>query len=266
MNAEQPTLNSFHAAIAFAVLFVLHIVLGIVLGIVTSDGPPTILLAVFVGLFFAQTTLLGFVGGLVNVPWHVRLLLVIFGTLYLNLLFCAGLDIWHDPQIIVLSTLPILGTALVALIIRTWLARLVRESGEATNLRAEGLQFSIRHLLILMIVVGCLMGIGRVLQPWFDSMSLIADFVAYSLCFIAVGVTSIWAMLGKSLVLLRSAVVLSLAIGVACIPTFLIARGDFWFWALMMFMESASLLATFFFVRLYGYRLVRLRTATNGKR
>ena len=242
----------------FGILLGIHIVVAVALGFFIDDGAPNFPLAIYIGLFFSQTSLLGFVVGLANLPIWARLIALVVGAIYLCILFFTNFGAPYEAELLVLVLLPIVGTAIMSLAIRAWLARLVDTTKLGRPVVAEGLQFSIRHLLILTLIVACLMGLGRLLFPWFENLYLIGDFVAYSVCFIAVGISSLWAMLGISHVVGRIAVVLALAVASAFIPAFVVGRGDFAFWAVMMLAESIFVLASLFVARWLGYRLIRV--------
>ena len=265
MTANVSTLNSNHRLAVCALLLGLHLLVGVVLGYIAEEGAPNVILAVFAGVFFSQTSLVGFVVALVNLPSPPRLIAGIVGATYLSVLFGASLDAWLWSGILLLVVLPIVGTTISSIVIRYWVGRLTCATDTARDLRGEGHQFSIRHLLILTLVVGCLLGAGRMVEPGFGDLGLIANFAGLSACFVAIGVTSIWATLGASHLALRIAVVALLALAVSCIPTFLMRQGNYWDWMLMMLVKVACLLGSLLVLRLLGYRLLRLTTVNESR-
>lgn len=102
---------------AIAILVVTHFVAGLILGWFAEAGQPTIFSALFIGLVFCQTSLLGFWGGLVANRWPLRLLGVAAGTAYLGSMI--GLPLGRvrflDVLIVALSTVAV---ATVLLVIR----------------------------------------------------------------------------------------------------------------------------------------------------
>ncbi|MEO2008057.1 MAG: hypothetical protein ABGX22_05150, partial [Pirellulaceae bacterium] len=56
----------------------------------------------------------------------------------------------------------------VMLVVRRWIARLERGPTAEISVIADGLQFFIRHLVVLTLVVSFTLAIGRWLQPYFQ--------------------------------------------------------------------------------------------------
>ncbi|MCH5376479.1 MAG: hypothetical protein JJ992_21120, partial [Planctomycetes bacterium] len=77
------------AAGILALTFV-HIVLGVVLACFSSDQ-PAVSLALFLGLIFAQTSLLGMWGGLGGNHWLLRMIGIVTGTIYLWMVCGLGI-------------------------------------------------------------------------------------------------------------------------------------------------------------------------------
>ncbi|MAD81308.1 MAG: hypothetical protein QGF59_14925 [Pirellulaceae bacterium] len=242
--------------LSLVILALAHVLCGLTTGFFAENGPPEILLAIYVGLFFSQTSLLGIWGGLATLGWPIRLVGVTIGLAYLGPQFCFSLGNWGSELLLLvfLSTVVVAG---VMLVVRWFMARLERTAMATNSVSAEGLQFSIRHLMLLTFVIGCILGIGRWLQPYFQRADQLAFILTLSLCFVSVGVTSVWALLGRAHLILRSCVVLFIGLLTACIPTYSLEEGELWFWITMMIVEATVLLASLFVVRLCGFRLVR---------
>jgi len=241
----------------FTALLILHLLCGLICGYIAEDGPPMALLALYIGLFFSQTSLLGIWGGLAPYNWPIRLIVVTFGIAYLAPQFCFSLDEW-DAEIFILVFLSTIVVAGVMLFVRKYFARLQRTSGAAISPNTEGLQFSIRHLMLLTLVISCTLAIGRLLQPHFRDVEQLTFILIISMCFVSVGLMSAWAMLGSHYVILRGFVVLVVSSMTAAIPAFLLGRGEPWLWTSMMFLEASFLLLSLFIVRQCGFRLVRI--------
>ena len=107
---------------------------------------PNLAAAVFVGIVFCQTSLLGIWGGLGMSSWWNRLLGVTVGVGYLGLLMdlCLG-EPYRDNHVIVsLATVLVAG---VLLIVRCFRVRICLTT--VTKTAVPRFQFSIRQLLIL---------------------------------------------------------------------------------------------------------------------
>ncbi len=242
---------------AIAILVAVHVITGLVLGWFVEDGSATFVSALFIGLVFSQTSLLGFWGGLGMNRWPVRLLGVIVGTAYLGPMF--GISIRElNFEMLFLVVLSTVAVAAVLLVVRRLVAQIQRSGELSITASQEGLQFSIRHLMLLTFVVACTLGIGRWLQPYFSGVIILAELATISLCFVSVGLASVWAMFGKSPPLIRSIVVLLIAASSGCIPAYSFNTSEYSFWISMMLAEAVFLLVSLWIVRLCGYRLVRL--------
>jgi hypothetical protein len=242
---------------SLVILSLTHLVSGGVLGWFAEDGPASNLLAVYIGLFFSQTSLLGIWAGFARLSWRLRLVGFVLGIGYLLPQFCFSLDDWNFE----LHVLVILSASLVAsamIFVRRFYATLDFDAAQSHPIKAEGLQFSILHLMLLTGIVGCLLAIGQWLQPYFRASNQMMLIVTIGLCFVSVGITSVWAMLGSGRTLIRSVIVLAISLLTSLIPSYCIDGGELWFWGVMMTAEATVLLVSLFVVRRIGYRLVRL--------
>ena len=86
-----------HRNLPLVALVAMHIIAALVLGWVAEDGQPTLPLAVYIGLTFSQTSLLGFWGGLGTSHWLLRLGGVALGIAFLVPTFDWGMRA-HDPS------------------------------------------------------------------------------------------------------------------------------------------------------------------------
>ena len=71
-----------------------HIFCGQAIGFFAESGRPEIISAIYIGLFFSQTSLLGIWGGFATIGWPMRLVGVTIGIAYLSLQFCFSLNEW----------------------------------------------------------------------------------------------------------------------------------------------------------------------------
>jgi hypothetical protein len=244
---------------SLVILTIVHILVGLIIGYYAEDGPPRFLILVYIGLFFAQTSLVGIWGGLATVGCPVRMVGVAVGIGYLLPQMCLSLGDWNRI-LVSLVVLPTLVVTVVMLVVRRCLARLDRTVVATISENTEGLQFTIRHLLLLTLVVSLILALGRWLQPYFPHSKDLAVVLIVSLCFVSVGVTSVWAMLGRTHIVLRSCVVLFIGAAAACIPPSSLVRGSWGLgpWITLMTVQVFVLLASLFVVRRCGFRLVRV--------
>ena len=66
--------------------------------------------------------------------------------------------------------------------------------------------------MVLTLVVACLTSLGKVLAPSVRSFDIISRLAALGVCYAAVAVTSVWALLGLGNLVFRAGVVMLLAI------------------------------------------------------
>lgn len=151
------------------ILAIAHVLCGLVLGYIAEDGPEPFWLAIYLGLLFSQTSLVGMWGGLARRRWQVRLGGVVVGVVYLWFQCCFSLARWGiEPLILVfVSTVAV---AVVFLLLRQFLARLETLEETATASTAEGLHFTIRHLMLLTLAVACSLTLGRWPQPYLQDV------------------------------------------------------------------------------------------------
>jgi hypothetical protein len=255
--------------LSIVALIAVHVAAAIVLAVLAEDGEPTITLALFVGLTFCQTSLIGMWGGLGFSHWCVRFASVALGISLLALLFNWGLSSqrflrWFevDPQIVVLVALCTLATTCVMLVVRrrTELRLVAADAATAIALPREGLQFSILHLIVLTFVVASLTALGKWLHPYLANVDNFIHLATLGLCFVAVGLGAPWATLGSGSPMLRSGIVMAIALGAGFVPMLL---NNFWhvgFWLTVMLSEAGLLLLSLSVIRKCGFRLVRRGT------
>ena len=241
------------------ILTIAHVLFGLVIGFLAEDGPGNFLMVVYLGLFFSQTSLVGIWGGLSTFGWAIRFVGVTIGMAYLVLHMFFSLGQWY-LSIVALVILPTVAVTALMVFVRRFFGRLERNSKPWTSENKEGLQFTIRHLMLLTLIVSCMLAIGRWLRPYFLHADELAVILTLSLCFVSVGVTSVWALLGRSHLFVRSCVVLCIGAGAGCVPGLFLRQdgGVHWQWIALMIVQAAVLLGSLFVVRQCGFRLVRI--------
>ena len=184
-------------------------------------------------------------------------LAVLLGFSYLSTQFCYSLIDWSIENVVIVGVSTIAMTCAM-LVVRWFNARLRRLTDVEMSATTEGLQFSILHLMLLTFVVACMVFFGQWLQPRIPAARDFTSILALSLCFSAVGLTSVWTMLGQKYLLIRGSAVLFIGFLAASIPTYLTGGSDLWFWLTIMISESTFLLASLYVLRRCGFRLIRV--------
>jgi hypothetical protein len=116
----------------------------------------------------------------------------------------------------------------------TWLARrlkgTLKQRADDRTAHSDAVQFSIRHLMMLIFVVACLISAGKLLMRLMPEADLLTRLAALALCFAVVALVAIWATLGSGRPMLRSFyAILFAAIG-GSIGGYVMARDEVTFW------------------------------------
>jgi hypothetical protein len=193
-------------------------------------------------------------------PW-MRLAGLVIGTAYLEALVPSELR--KDVQGI--STITIVVTTATLLLVRRLGVRIRRQddSSQSKRQEPEGLKFSIRGVMIFTALVALLCALARALE---GSRNLVLLTFVWALCFVAVGLVSLWAALGDAHPLRPSPAVFVISAVLGAFFAFAVgATREGWCYILLiMLLYPVALLASLFVVRSCGYRLVRRRVPATG--
>lgn len=251
---EKP--GSLQPTTAAGWLAALHGIAGIVAASLSADAPAPSS-AVFIALVFCQTSLIGMWGGFGHAHGTLRVVGVVLGIILLWALLGLGIRALDSLTFL----LVFIATSVVALVtwgVRRLKARLVR-IGAASGVASEGLQFTIRHLLLLTFVVACLLSVGKLFAPYLMTVDVAMRVVVLALCFVAVALSAMWAMLGFGSPLWRLAPVLLVSGGAGGVAAYVFAHGSDAFWISLPLLEAALLLISLGVLRGSGYRLAAHR-------
>ncbi len=259
MPADTPRSAIPHPRWPIFGLVVVHIVAGWMGGYFAyyEGGEPTLTTIAFFGLVLSQTSLLGIWGSLGESQLWKRMIAVAVGTSYLSLLLGIGMEESYSVNF----SLVVAATSFVTmplLIARAMQIGIHLNRSPTEPLRR--LQFSIRHLLVLMIVVACVISAGRVIQNNLDDMETFVLLLSIAFASSVVGVLSVWCVLGtKGRILYRIGL---LVLGVC--PGFCLGLlvDDVVYSTSVMVAETVAVVVTLLLVRSWGYRLVRLPKKT----
>ena len=242
-----------NAGVAIGLLVGVHAIAGIVLAFFSADQ-PAVSSALFLSLMFCQTSLLGMWCGLGRSHWILRLIGLIAGTSYLAIVLGAGIDELNGQTVF----LVVVAVLLVAIV--TWVVRLLkgamRQIDQTATGAREGLQFTIRHLLLLTFVVACLVTIGKTLAPYLSDIHEISMMSLIAVCFVCVALVAIWGMLGLGHVLLRSMLLFVIAAVMGWILARVIDNSDHIFWISTTILQATYLMGSLLVIRSCGYRFL----------
>lgn len=236
------------------VLLFVHVVAGAAAGFLSEDG-PALSSAIFLGIVFCQTCLLGMWSGLGTTHWTVRLVGLAVGSTYLAVELGLGIA-ELEVEVFVLAILPCVLVTLATWIIRLFRGTLRRVEPAQTNVK-EGLQFSIRHLMLLTFAVACLTTVGKLLAPTLANIDILAVVVVLGLCYVSVSLTSIWAILGTGHPVVRSFFVVVIAVIAGLLAGYVVDNGgEMFFWLSTTVLQAVLLIASLTVIRRVGYRFV----------
>jgi hypothetical protein len=242
------------------ILVVAHVTLGVVtrflapVELFTPFGLGHIPIVPFIASALCQAFLLSFwVAASQPAPW-MRLTGLVAGAVYLEALVPSDLR----REVMGISTIAIVVTTTTLLVVRWLGVRLTRQDdpGQSARQEPEGLRFSIRGLMIFTAVVALICAVARALE---GSRSPGLVILVWALCFVAVGLVSLWAVLGDAHPLLRIPVVFVLSPVLGAFFAFAAgAHPAGWIYILLiMLLYPAALLASLLVIRSCGDRLVR---------
>lgn len=245
-------------------LLIAYAFFGIAMAIISADE-PAVSSAILFGLVSSQATLLGMWGGLGSTHWLLRLVCVTAGTIVVYIELAFGIDEFED-EIFVLVALSTLLSGILAVSLRLMGMWVGGDAKEHPGSR-EGLQFTIRHLLIWTFVVACLVTIGKYAKPRFRSSEMYVIITTLSVGYAAVAISALWAVLGKNLVAARCLVSIIIAVIAGYAGALVIGNLSMWetiFWMACSAIQSLAILASLAVVRMAGYRLLRRGDRTSG--
>lgn len=259
-NSKATVRHGDRSNIPILILLVVHIVAGALASFLSEDD-PAVSSAIFLGIVFCQTCLLGMWSGLGAAHWIVRLVGLAIGSTYLAVELGLGID-ELDFEVFVLAVLPCVLVALSTWFIRLFRGTLRRVEAGPTNVK-EGLQFSIRHLMLLTFAVACLTTVGKLLAPTLANIDILATVVVLGLCYVSVALASIWAILGTGHAVVRSFFVVVIAIMAGLLAGYVVHHGgEIGFWLSTTALQAVLLIASLTVIRRAGYRFVARRAAS----
>jgi len=213
-------------------LVLVHFVAGLICGAVCQNTmkhtSPVLMEAAFIGLVFSQASLLGLWGGLgAGRSWLARLVGVLVGLIYLGGLFCLGIREVEIELVlmIVLAGLSVAGLLTVCRCFGLGICPIGVDRSYKT-----AAQFSIRHLMLLTLVVACVMALAKWLQPHVDIDGRTLKLFVIAVPFVILGFVAVWAVLGMGHPRLGIVAVLLLAPPLGFVGQAVVRGPGWWFW------------------------------------
>ncbi len=215
-------------------------------------------LLAFMSLIICQASLLGIWAALGRTVFLMRLGVTLVGICGLSVTLCFGIGEMESEWFVLVASVTFF--VMTVLGIPQWFRVRAMHIDDSRKTTVSEIQFSIRHLLIVTLLVACLLGIGRYLGPTIPSLDVFAFGAALATCFATTATLAVWAMLGISQLPLRVSVAFAATILTAGTAYFAmeashIDPGTIWFAIVILY--GAMLLASLWVVRLAGYRLLR---------
>ena len=150
-----------------------------------------------------------------------------------------------------------------------WLIRIytadLKHFSNGTTASREGLQFSIRGLMLFTLAVAVLITLAKQLRQLVDGPDVWVITI-WGICFVVANLAAIWAMLGLGKPLSRSTVVLTISLALGALFAYVIDEGSEAYLYIMtiMALQTLFLLASLAFLRGEGYRFVGRMSQPHG--
>ncbi len=241
-------------------LVLAHVVGGLACARAANSFLTDYSMEIFFSVVLSQAGLLGMWLGLAGYPWKNRLFSGLLGLAYLaiaiNSFIPPGVPLVATLVYSMLMPVPCLAVALFMGCLRWYGVAIV--AGDDTDARRPGLQFSIRHLLILTTVVALIFAFKPtdVEHTMLTSLVLLA---AIGLCATCVVLGALWAALVAGHPGPRIPVVLSLAAFMGTLPPYYVGMklSDTASMAAVSCIQATIIISSLLVIRSLGYRLVR---------
>ena len=132
--------------------------------------------------------------------------------------------LWYLMFFLALALLTLTAMVAAAVWLRRRGVRLRRAASDSETTCSEDVQFSMRQLMLLVFVVAVLVRLGpsvrAKLNDYNSSSAMLLAVACWSVCFAAVGLAGVWAVLSRRLSAARFAITFSLAGGLSLLPPY----------------------------------------------
>jgi hypothetical protein len=251
------------------VLIGAHLVLGMVVAPLAMLYPQlqneTWISVLYLGFVCTEILLVGIWLGLSAARWRTKLGGLLVGAIWLGGLSVAPVPFRSfngAPILLVLVGVPLLVVAASCALCRRTFAKLECRDRWKSRPVSEELQFSLRSLIGLTVIISALLGLARCVR-WIDPG---AEFMVVILMFaltalLATGML-VWASLGLGLAFVRVPIVLAAMTLLGLLPPYSMEYSALRYivWPSLMAVVAACTAGSLLVIRSCGYRLVRLRS------
>jgi hypothetical protein len=263
-------MNGSQRRIRIGTLIGAHLLLGLTMALIAVRFPQlqewAWIVVVYTGFVCCEILLFGMWLGLSTAPGKFKLGGLVAGTVWL-----AALCLAPVPFRSLATALPLLAIVGVPLLIvaasgatcRRWLAKLERRDVWKLRPISEELQFSLKSLIGLTVVISVLLGLARLVQLFHATAELvIVSFLSCAFALVAALATGmlIWASLGPGQAVIRVPIVIVALPLLGLLPPYSMGGGTYRYivWPSLMAVIAAGTAGSLLVVRSCGYRLVSL--------
>ncbi len=242
-------------------IFIAHFVAGIAFSLwsAVEGRVPFVLEYILIvppcALVFCQSCLLAFWAIMSHVAVWKRLTGLIAGNVCLEILIGMAVE---DGELSFMTTIATGIIAVVLLVIRLWRARLLRFPAQPQPGNAEGLQFSIRGLMLFTFAVAVVITAAKELREVDERPPVLFLVTIWALCFVVTDLAALWATLGIGSPVPRSIAVILMSVSLGWFFSHTLGQDwETYFYIMsIMFLQSLCLIGSLLAVRTCGYRLV----------
>jgi hypothetical protein len=269
MELEQPTQRG-----RFIALVAAHMLLGLAMALfalsLRGKDAPEWQAIWFMALVCSEVLLLGAWAGLSAARLWKKALGLLAGTVWLGFLGASPASPGTPgvfPEVLAAVSMPTLAVALLFGGSRWVFARMERRADWQPRPLAEEVQFSLRSLIGLTILVALLLSLGRAVQ-WLEASNSSFLLVVGVLVLVAVlaAVILVWACLGDGRLLARLPLMVMAMAALGLVFPFYLGGPEWRYvvWPAMLILMAVYAGASLLVVRSCGYRLVRLPARPHG--
>ncbi len=183
--------------------------------------------------------------------------------LWLNLAFAMGspgrLDQWLIAFALVACAIGALWTSLM--VTSRWRPGFALARDPSSDKRPSALQFSLRHMMALVVAVAVVLTAGRLVRATekSETLEIVVVCIVLAVCLAEASLAALWATLSCGQIKAKLGVAMGLALLTGFIPPFYfdLEPRDYFLVMLVAIISQAFTIATLLVARTYGYRLVR---------
>jgi len=252
-----------------------HLLLGLIMVPVAASFPGlqqvAWIVVWYMGFVCCEILLFGMWMGFSTSRWWIKLVGLLAAMAWLGALSLAPIPNSLDqaPIIMALAGGPLLVVAGSCGFCRRWFAKLECRNGWNSLPVLEELQFSLKSVISLTVVVAVLLAVGRFMQ-WIDprietGIGIVFIISVFALTAVLATGMLVWASLGPGQAIVRVPIVTGAMILLGLLPPYSMGGPAFRYfvWISVMAVVAVCTAGSLLVVRSCGYRLIRLRDVEN---